>query len=261
LTVEAVVGSMSQPPTFEVESSGEPAAETLLVALAQPGMANLTAADYLVRHSDAPEVGFVDSPDLPAMTPVEDGAPRRHTRVFDLPESDFAVLVGELFVPVQAARGLTTAVSDWARDVGIAEVLLLHGIPFPHAETQHEVLTVGTEAFRTDRLGESTAEPLSGGFLDGVPGEFLHQGLDRADLSVGALVTPAHPPGPDMEAAIRLLEVVDGLYALDLDLGELEEAAEQTRKHFEELGERMRALQESDEATGSRDYPIDRMYM
>lgn len=252
---------MSDQPTFRVETDADPAAGTLLVALPQPGMANLTAVDYLVRHREAPEIGFVDTEDVPATTPVKDGAPRRHTRLFDLPDSDLAVLLGELFVPVWAARGFTTAVTEWTASTKIDEVFLLHGIPFPHAETDHDVFTVGTEGFRARRLEDVPEKPLSGGFLDGVPGEFLDRSLDQGTVEVGALVTPAHPPGPDIEAALRLLESVEHLYDMDVDLGELEAAAEQTRKYYEELGERMRAMQEGEEAAGSRDYPVDRMYM
>ena len=307
-------------PTFRVATSEPPTGETLLVALPQLGMANLTAVDYLVQHHEAPEIGYVDSEDLPAMTPVQDGRPRRHTRLFDLPGTDFTVLLGELFIPVWAARSFVDAVTEWLDGTDIEEVLLLHGVPFPHAETEHDVFTVASEDYRERRLagierdaeepvaphaageeggesegGSETAGPegatlgsegheredhekaghpgdgdearepgfqrLRGALLDGVPGEFLDRHLDERAPAIGALVTPTHPPGPDIDAALRLLEAVETVYGLDVDLTDLEEAAVRTRQFYTELADRMHALQQGEEAVGSRDYPEDRMYM
>jgi len=313
--------AITDQPTFRVETSEPPTGETLLVALPQLGMANLTAVDYLVQHREAPEIGYVDSEDVPAMTPVQDGRPRRHTRLFDLPGTEVTVLLGELFIPVWAARGFVDAVSEWLVGTELDEVLLLHGVPFPHAETEHDVFTVATDDFRDRRLagierepeepvapdeaggekGESGApgsesgasglvdsgqtghgepghreeraqsedgderEPgfqrLRGALLDGVPGEFLDRNLDQRAPAVGALVTPTHPPGPDIDAGLRLLEAVETVYGFDIDLADLEEAAVRTRQFYAELADRMHALQQGEEAVGSRDYPEDRMYM
>lgn len=248
-------------PQFRVETDGQPGGTTLLVALPQSGMANLTAADYLVQRRDAEQIGYVATDDLPAMTPVDAGVPRRHTRLFDIEGSDVSVLIGELFVPVWAAGGFTDAVTAWARDNGIAELVLLHGIPFPHAETEHAVYSVATPDYRERRPAADDYEALRGGFFDGVPGELLDRHLDETGLPIGVFVTPTHPPGPDIDAAIRLLEAVQPIYDLAVDLGDLEAAAERTRQYYAELAGRMEALRSGEEALGSRDYPEDRMFM
>jgi uncharacterized protein len=253
--------SVRDDPTFRVSTTDEPSGETLAVALPQLGMANLTALDFLVQHNEAEEIGYVDTEDLPAMTPIQDGTPRRHTRLFDLPSLDLTILLGELFVPVWAAGGFSEALSAWTVDQPPREIVILHGVPFPHAETEHSVFTVTTSDFEERRLGDTPYEPLRGGFFDGIPGELLDRNLDEGDPSVAALVTPAHPPGPDVEAALRLLEAFEAIFELELDLSELEAAAVQTREYYDELAQRFQTLQNSDTNTGSRDYPIDRMYM
>lgn len=252
---------MPDTPTFTVETTAEPVGETLIVALPQLGMANLTAVDYLVQHGTSEEMGYLGTEDLPAMTPVQDGAPRRHTRLFDLHDTGCTALLGELFIPVWAAGGFVDALADWVVETPLEEILVLHGVPFPHAETEHTVLTVATPDFQERRLAGTEFEGLRGGFFDGVPGELLDRNLDEADLPVGTLVTPTHPPGPDIDASIRLLEAFQTIYGLEIDLDELEEAAEQTRQYYGELADRMQALQAADEGLGSRDYPEDRMYM
>jgi predicted ATP-grasp superfamily ATP-dependent carboligase len=64
---------MSPDSNFEVDVSPdiEPG-QTLLVGLSSVGLAGLTAVDYLVRHSDAEEIGHVSPDELPAITPIED---------------------------------------------------------------------------------------------------------------------------------------------------------------------------------------------
>jgi uncharacterized protein len=59
---------------------------------------------------------------------------------------------------------------------------------------------------------------------------------------MGVLITPPHPPGPD------------------LDPTELRERSDRLREHYRELAERVAAVRESDGSMGG-DYPEGRMYM
>jgi uncharacterized protein len=168
------------------------------------------------------------------------------------------VLFEELFVPPGAARGYVDAVVDWASEVGVGEVAVLHGVPYPHAPEEHDVFYVATEEYRDRRLAEGTVEPLKGGYLDGVPGEFVTHGLDGTGPDVGVYVTPSHPPGPDVEAALRLLDAIQRVHGFEVDETELRELGEQYREYYERLAERATAAQEEGGLSG---YPEDRMYM
>jgi uncharacterized protein len=151
-------------------------------------------------------------------------------------------------------------VDSAAEAAGVREVVVLHGVPFPHGEEDHAVYTVAAEPFRERRLAETDLSPLAGGVLDGVPGELVTRTLDGG-LPVGVFITPTHPPGPDVDAAIRLLQALESCYRFDVDEAELEALAERLRQHYTELADRMEALGQEDSSVASRDFPEDRMYM
>jgi len=253
---------MTREDPFSVEESSEQAnGTTLVVGLSHFGMAGVTAVDYLVRHLDSTQVGHVEAEALPAIAPFEAGVARHHSRLYDLEDVPVTVLVGELFVPVPAARDFTDAVLEWASDRPIEEILVLHGVPFPHGPDEHEVFYVATPEFTERRLADQSLQPLKGGVLDGVVGELVTRSLDDTAPDTGVFVTPTHPPGPDVDAALKLLAAIEDLCDLDVDETELRELGDQLRQHYEQLADHMATIAEGEDALGSHDYPEDRMYM
>lgn len=249
-------------PTFEVTvPPGRRPGETLVLGLANLGMAGLTAADYLVRHLPSEPVGAVVPHGLPAIAPFEAGTPRHPTRLYDLTDTALTVLVGELFVPPLVAQPFTESLLTWAETADIREIVVLHGVPFPHGEHEHAVYAVATADYRERRLEDGRLPPLAGGVLDGTAGELITRNLDVDALPVGVFITPTHPPGPDVDAALLLIEALEGLYGLDVDEGELRQLSEQLKQYYTELADRMETLGQADQPLASRDFPEDRMYM
>jgi len=253
---------MDSDPQFEVDMQPdvEPG-QTLLVGLSSVGMAGVTAADYLVRNLESEEVGHISPEALPSITPVVEGAPRHHTRLYNLTNVDLTVLVGELFVPVSAARSFAHCLLKWADHKRIEEVAILHAVPFPHGPEMHEVFTVATEPYRSARLAEAEISPLTGGFLDGVPAELVSRSLSGDAPPTGVYVTPAHAPGPDVEAALRLLDATEGIYEFSVDVSELEDLSEEINQYYTNLAEHMAAAAESERSAEEREYGADRMFM
>jgi uncharacterized protein len=248
--------------SFRIDTDGQRVdGTTLVVGQAHLGMAGLTAADYLVRHLDSTQIGHVAPEDLPAIAPFEDGVPRHHSRLYTLDDVGLTVLVGELFVPAWAATAFTDSLLEWADRHDFDEIAVLHGVPFPHGPDEHEVFFVATDSYRARHLETAPLEPLKGGFLDGVVGELVTRSLDEAGLDTGVFVTPTHPPGPDVEAALKLLDAVQTLYAFEVDQTELEELGVKMKQYYEQLADRMARLADGEEPFGSHDYPEDRMYM
>jgi uncharacterized protein len=231
--------------------------QTLLVGLTTPGMAGITAVDYLVRNRPTEVIGNVSPEGLPAITPFEDGEPRHHTRLYNLTDVDATVLVGELFVPVPAARAFAEALAEWIETNRIEEVALLHGVPFPHGPDEHATFYVATEPYRETRLEGTDLQPLKGGFLDGVAGELVSAGMDGTIPPTGVYVTPTHPPGPDIDAAVRFLDSIERAYGVDVDRDELERRSEEIKQYYAGLADRMAAF----EAEATQEYPEDRMFM
>lgn len=183
--------------------------------------------------------------------------PREAFDVTVLADVDATVLVGELFVPVPAARAFAEALAEWIETNRIEEVALLHGVPFPHGPDEHATFYVATEPYRETRLEGTDLQPLKGGFLDGVAGELVSAGMDGTIPPTGVYVTPTHPPGPDIDAAVRFLDSIERAYGVDVDRDELERRSEEIKEYYAGLADRMAAF----EAEATQEYSEDRMFV
>lgn len=253
---------MPAEPAFEIELTEdiEPD-ETLVIGLSNFGLAGLSAVDYLVRHLEFERTGHVKTHDMPDMAPFENGEPRYPMRVYSNEDTNFAVLISELFLPVWAADPFATALRGWVTESSIEEIAILHGVPFPHGPDEHAVFYVATPRYRDKRLTSQEIQPLRGGVLDGVVGELVIWGLSPDAPPIGVYITPTHPPGPDLDAALLLLDALQDVYEFKVDEAELRQMAEDLKRHYAELADQLQTMQESDEGLMSRDEPEDRMYM
>lgn len=232
----------------------DPASETLLAGFTHPGIAGLSAVDHLVKHLDFEQIGHVRATGLPAIAPFEDGVPRHPIRVYA--GGDVTVLVSETFLPLSVAEPFADALFSWIADTGLDEIAVLYGIPYPHGPEDHAVSAVATPAYRDRRLADVDIRSASGGFFDGIVGECLLRGL-ADESAVGAFVTPSHPPGPDLEAALRLLDTIQQVYGLDVAEDALAAEIERMRQYYAELAERLTTMEEGT----PREFSEDRMYM
>ena len=253
---------MAPDPSFEVSvESDMPSGKTLLVGLSHLGMAGVTATDYLTKHVDSEQIGHVSAHDFPAITPFQNGEPRHPTRLYNLEGAELSVLIGELFIQVWASHSFANALMEWVSSTDIEEIAVLYGVPFPHGPEEHTVFHVSTPAYREERLDRIDVQPLSGGFLDGVVGEIVTQGLDERAPPVGVYITPTHPPGPDIDASLLLLDTIQEIYEFTVDEEELRERSEELKQYYQELAQRMDPLGEGEQSLAARDYPEDRMFM
>ncbi|WP_435078350.1 proteasome assembly chaperone family protein [Halococcus sp. AFM35] len=232
-------------PSFHVEQEAEPAAETLIAGFSTFGLAGLTAVDYIVDHLDLEERGHVTVDQLPTITPFENGTPRHHTRLFSRDGLDVTVLVGDLFIPPFAAEAFSTALLEWTEANDVSEVTVLSGIPIPHGPDGHRVFYVASEDYQERRLSEAELPPMTEGFLDGVNASLMQRGME-SDLATGILTTPVHSQGPDIEAALRLIEGVRTVYDLDIDTEPLETFAAEVKNYYEGLSQHLEAAEPQD---------------
>lgn len=238
-------------PRFDVRHEEEPPA-ALVMGFSEFGLAGLTAAEYLVEQLELEETGHIAVAGLPAITPFENGTPRHHTRIFG-GRDDFAVLVGELFVPLGGARPFADAIAEWLAANDVGEVTSLSGVPIPHGPDDHVAYYVASEDYQEARLANVDIRPMGRGFLEGINAELMQSAID-SETRVGVLTTPVHPQAPDVEAAIRLLEFFTECYDVAVDTGPLEDFSAEVEQHYKELADRMARTPEESIAD-------DRMYM
>lgn len=242
-------------PQFEFSTEEAPS-NVVVAGFSQFGLAGLTAVDFLSEQLDLEETGHVTAQGLPTVTPFENGRPRHHTRMFSRESVDTTVLVSEMFVPVDAAGRFGDAILEWIASNDVDEIVVLSGVPVPHGPADHRTFYVATGDYQEHRLQDDQVEPMGTGFLDGTNGALVERGM-ISDLSVGVFVTPVHAQMPDVDAAIRLVEVVDRLYDVDVDTEPLESFGQQVAGYYAELQERMQRQAGDDD----RQMPEDRMFM
>lgn len=249
-------------PTFEckVDESIQ-IGSRLVVGFANPGLVGLTAVDYLVSHLETTQIGHVATRNLPGITPFTDGTPRHPIRLYGAPSLDATLLVSEVFLPVWVAEQFVDGLLALTDGRDVEEVTIIHGVPFPHGPDEHAVFSVATETYRERRLGDGVIPPLRGGFFDGIVGELMTRGLEGDVPSVGTLVTPAHPPGPDFDGALLILKALEMMYEVEIDESELEQRSEEMRRYYRELADRMQTLGENERGLQGHDYSEDRMFM
>lgn len=241
--------------TFEITHASDPSS-VLIAGFTQFGLAGLSAADYLTDRLTLEPEGHIAAKGVPTVTPFEDGRPRHHTRIYSRPDLDVSVLVGEFPIPVWAAESFGDAFFEWVRATRVSEVVTLAGVPVAHGPDDHRTFYVATDDYRERRLDDQSIPAMGSGFLDGVNGQLLEGGIE-SDVAVGGLVTPVHALAPDVEASLRLVESVDGIYGLSVDTGPLQSFAEEVADYYSELQKRMEAERGRERPT----VPEDRMYM
>jgi predicted ATP-grasp superfamily ATP-dependent carboligase len=64
-----------------------------------------------------------------------------------------------------------------------------------------------------------------------------------------------------VNAALLLIDALEGRYDVEVDEAELEELSEQLRQYYTELADRMETLAQADAGVTARDFSEDRMYM
>lgn len=249
-----MVDEADQRPTFEIRSDAAPDG-TLLAGFSEFGLAGLTAVDYLVDQLDLDPVGHIAVEQLATITPFENGTPRHHSRLFTNSELDVTVLVGELAIPGRAAQPFADAILDWTRDTETEEVVVLSGVPVAHGPEEHQPYYVASPDYQRERLDDADVTPMGGGLLDGVNGALMGRGIEST-LRTCVFTTPVHMQVPDVEAALRLLDALDGVYGFDVDTGPLEAFAEEVGNYYAELADRIERQRE--ELGIEHD---DRMYM
>ena len=229
--------------TLEVDAD-EPPESTLIVTFPGPGMAGISATQYLIEQLGLEETGHIQTTGLPAITPYADGRPYHHTRLFSGPDLACTFLISELPIPVQLSEPFGRILLDWIDDRTVEEVALLTSIPW--LEPVDDLYYVASDDFRDHRLADADLSPLDGGFLTGTNASLIARAMDTT-LRVGVIATSVDPRVPlDANASVRLVEGLDRIYEFDVETDELRQFADRTHQHYEGLAAQYEAQQRAE---------------
>lgn len=232
--------------------------ETIIAAFSNPGMAGVTATEYLISQLGFRQQGYITVEQLPSIAPFQDGRPYHHTRFFSREDLDITVLASELPVPLQATGAFGHRILEWVLDHDVSEATILTGAPSVHDDEAAEelethpgegadvptsddlddVFFVASDDYREHRLADSPLRPMSGGFLNGTHASLISQAIDTP-LRAGILFTPTQAQPVASDAALRLVTSLNRLYDIDIDTSELEAFAAEMARYYAELSERV----------------------
>lgn len=228
--------------TLDIDTDTPPA-ETLIVAFPGPGLAGVSANQYLIEQLGLEETGHIQAAGLPAITPYVHGRPYHHTRLFSTESFGYTVLISELPIPLQLSEPFGRILLEWIDDSVVDEVVLLTAIPT--LESTADLYYIASDDYRERRLDDTSIQPMEGGYLTGVNASLTAQAIDTS-LRVGVLASSVNPwQAMDGAASLRLVEGLNSIYGLDVDTTELRAFAERTRQHYEQLAAEIQAQQES----------------
>lgn len=237
---------------FRLEFSTHEAPEpTVIAGFPGPGMAAVSAIQYLIDRMDLDETGHVHAEGLPAITPYKDGRPYHATRLFSGDSLPITILSSELPVPIQHSEPFGRVLLDWIETREVSEVALLTAIP--GLDGKDGLSFVASEDYFEARLADTDVAPLNSGFLTGVNASLIDRAMDT-DLRVGVISTSTTPYRPlDPDAALRLVEGLRRIYDLEVDIERLRGFADSMRRHYEELAAQIDS-QEHASTRASEDY-------
>ncbi len=221
----------------------------LLCCFPTAGVVGTIVANTIVEQLGMEEVAHVRSKFLPSAAIFLDGRLRHPFRVYGDSSKKILLVTTELPIAEEGLYPVSSALLDWAAQVGVKETVVLDGIPVQGMPPERKVLFVAEEEKIPELLKYEELELLNRGIITGIAGSILSETLCRSIVGY-ALLTPAIAMIPDPEGAIHLIRVLNKIYGLNIDVSELEETAEQIRKKMEEMAQQVHGMRSRTPASG-----------
>ncbi len=232
--------------------------EPLLVCcFPSAGVVGIIAANTIIEQFKMTEIAHVRSKYIPSAAIFLDGRLRHPFRIYGHEGKNLLVATTELPVAEEGMYAVSSALLDWAWQVGVRETVVLDGIPVEGLPTDRKVLFAAEEEKIPELEKDPELEMFKKGLIAGIAGSILSETLCR-DMVGFALLTPAIAIVPDPGAAVQLLQALNRLYGFDIDVSELVESADQIRKKMEEMARQVESMRRPRREVGTPAY--ERMY-
>ncbi|MCF2136020.1 MAG: PAC2 family protein [Candidatus Thorarchaeota archaeon] len=213
----------------------------LVCCFPSAGVVGIMAANTIIEQFEMTEIAHVRSRYIPSAAIFMDGRLRHPFRIYGHEKRNLIVVTTELPVAENGMYAVSSAILDWAAQIGVKETVILDGIPVQGLPKDRKVLYAAEEEKIAELSKDSQLEMFKKGLITGIAGSILSETLCR-DMVGFALLTPAIAVIPDPEGAVQLLEALNRLYAFNIDVSELVESADQIRKKMEEMAQQVQGM-------------------
>lgn len=231
---------------------GEPA---LIIGIPDMGLAGSIASSFIFENLRLAEIGHFESELFPPMVVVHDKRPVSPLRLYA--NTNIAVLLSEMPIPMQTSYEMSKALLDWFTEKKGSLLISLGGLPEARRNEieKPKVYGIATNDALTAMIRESGFEPFEDGLIVGTNGAILRDCVTRG-LPAIYLMAESYGKYPDPGAAASLVEAVSKVLNITIDAKELIARGEEIRLNLREL---MKQTQKSIDDSGkvaSKEIPV-----
>ena len=182
------------------------------------GLVGTIATEFLVKHLDAEQIGYIRVQEVPPVVAVHSGEAVEPVGIFYAKKYNIIIVYA-----LSSVQGLEWQLSDAivkiAKDLKAKEVISLEGVGSNTAIKDSRTFFLSdNKKFKIDKV-----QPLKEGIIMGVTGALLL----RKDLKVTSLFAETHSALPDSRAAAKIIKILDDYLGLKVDYKPLLKKAEQ----------------------------------
>ncbi|AET32150.1 proteasome assembly chaperone family protein [Pyrobaculum ferrireducens] len=239
---------------LEVKISGLPRDKRniLVMACPEPSLAGVVAVEYLIDALKMEEIGAIRITEMPPVIAVVNGAAKLPHRIFYSREAGIVAIRQHVPIPPQIYAEFIHKVLDWAEENKVKLVVCLSSMPAAGERESDNVYFVTEEdlvekfkQYGFEPIKEATVAGLEGAYLDAVLGRNIDGALliaeSRLLTAIKRLVDSGKISthrdvmlilndlvgrvGPDVGAALKLINAVAKLAEIQIDTAKLQEHA------------------------------------
>lgn len=224
---------------------------TMLVTFPTIGLVGPIAGNFLIDALKLKEIGRIRSSFFMPATVIHDGKPSPPVRIYlgekvceSKPCEQIGLIISEFNPPPQLIQPLAQRILTWAGEKNIKRLVGLEGVRSEKKDENEDatVYAVGSTKEVKQWLEQFPVEPTKEGFLTGINGVLLYEGLLQ-NQDVVCITTESALRYPDARSAAHLLEKLDKMLPqIPLDLEPLYKQAEDLEEKIKILVERQKKM-------------------
>ncbi|MBI2078670.1 MAG: PAC2 family protein [Euryarchaeota archaeon] len=183
---------------------------TLIVSIPHVGVGNLVVTDFLLEDLAMDQIACLDAEEFPPLAMIRQGKARFPARIHASPATRVALLRSEFALQPAMVRAAATAILGWAREQGIARIIVLDGLRSARTAGQERAYFASTSRATREAALAAHVNELHDGVLGGVGATLLLEGrFQGSDVTV--LLVEAATPVEEAHAALTFAEALERL--------------------------------------------------
>ncbi len=208
-----------------------PDVDILVAGFPGLGLIGGIASEQIINTLGLKQVASIQCDDFPPTAVIFDGIPRRPVRIFG--GDDFMLVKADMIIPNELANSLSRWLVDWAKDIGIKEIVIFDGI-VGSEEDEKKVWGVLSAHSLEGEARKFNVDVIDRGAISGMSSSLLLEAHERK-LRAIALLAEGTAELPDARASANLLERFSEYIDVDIETGTLLDSAEHFEKGLSKL--------------------------